>query len=488
MAKGAGAAPKYAWAGELHALGCSAAVTASLPSPLGNSVSEIGTLGTRLGARPGTLPHCSIRNRIALEGSRLGEFCLQLIDGTTDYSPTALQQLGHGASPTPPGPLLDRIHPDDLAAVVGAIESHVERSAELDIECRIATAANYRWFRFTARAWFEDNAPTHLIGCLDDVSERRRLEDALARAEQRYRDLDREHLEIQDALVVLTRRAEAADAARSVLHDIGNVTNGLLLSTETLREILRSGSTERIRRLARRLQDPGGELSRFLRTDSMGAQLVAYVQTVDESIRGELDEMTEAVDRVLRAVRDIRVIVESERRSVVPVVVTEPQPLRELVGDAVALAQTRESMQPVRVHVDIAPDAEDEILTDRAIFLRILINLLRNALDAASHGPDPTRACVRIRVVRIDERLQITVTDNGPGVPDELREQLFGVGYSTKGELRKGDGLRSSARFAKELGGSLSLATSSPQGASFVFILRDAWVAKQVFHDATGSA
>ena len=87
-------------------------------------------------------------------------------------------------------------------------------------------------------------------------------------------------------------------------------------------------------------------------------------------------------------------------------------------------------------------------------------------------GPVRTRVEVRGRALP-DDRVEVTVADNGPGIPADERERVFDPFYTTKppGE-GTGLGLSNALRFAEELGGSLTLdADASTPGAVFILKL-----------------
>ena len=97
----------------------------------------------------------------------------------------------------------------------------------------------------------------------------------------------------------------------------------------------------------------------------------------------------------------------------------------------------------------------------------MLVNLLRNALDAVAERPTPQ---VRVRLQRDGERWQLEVADNGGGIASEHLGQVFDPFFTTKpvGE-GLGLGLAVSSAIVQAQGGSLSAANGA-EGA--VFTLR----------------
>jgi C4-dicarboxylate-specific signal transduction histidine kinase len=91
-------------------------------------------------------------------------------------------------------------------------------------------------------------------------------------------------------------------------------------------------------------------------------------------------------------------------------------------------------------------------------FENVILNLIRNSFDA--HSEDESTLKERyIKVSSFDDsnHYQITVEDNGPGVPDKVKYQIFEPFFSTKSEDGTGIGLSLSRRYIEELGGDIFL-------------------------------
>jgi C4-dicarboxylate-specific signal transduction histidine kinase len=94
---------------------------------------------------------------------------------------------------------------------------------------------------------------------------------------------------------------------------------------------------------------------------------------------------------------------------------------------------------------------------------QVLVNLMLNAMDAMSGISDPK---LTVRVRANGKRAFVEVEDNGPGVPEELRERIFEPFFSTKGEKGNGLGLWISSEIARLHGGEL-VALAGAKGALF---------------------
>jgi two-component system C4-dicarboxylate transport sensor histidine kinase DctB len=107
------------------------------------------------------------------------------------------------------------------------------------------------------------------------------------------------------------------------------------------------------------------------------------------------------------------------------------------------------------------------VMAGRIRLEQIVVNLLQNALDAVREAADPT---VRIAVAAGDGTVAITVADNGPGVPPEVRDQLF-MPFTTTKATGLGLGLVISGDLAGEFGGALRLEPGEGPGAAFTLEL-----------------
>jgi signal transduction histidine kinase len=103
---------------------------------------------------------------------------------------------------------------------------------------------------------------------------------------------------------------------------------------------------------------------------------------------------------------------------------------------------------------------------------QVILNLLRNSAYAmgASATENPT---ITIRMVKADDRIRLSVEDNGPGVPAEMRNRIFEPFFTTK-EPGDGTGLGLSVSYfivTKSHGGQMVLEDVPSGGARFVIDL-----------------
>ena len=122
------------------------------------------------------------------------------------------------------------------------------------------------------------------------------------------------------------------------------------------------------------------------------------------------------------------------------------------------------------VHLVLTEDSLlDEQTPREKALVTILGNLIDNAMDAAAAGPDPI---VTVHIRGDDERVAVTVSDTGPGIPPGASDKIFTDGFTTKTARdadRRGLGLALVHRLVQRLGGTISV-TEGP-GAVFTVVL-----------------
>ena len=138
-----------------------------------------------------------------------------------------------------------------------------------------------------------------------------------------------------------------------------------------------------------------------------------------------------------------------------------------IVEKAIAAVKSHPSGRNVSIRVGKFPLAEADI--DAMSLQSAIFNLLLNACQAATCSTD--MPAVEVLLVEVEQRLYITIMDNGPGIPASVRETLFDP-FVTMGKPNgTGLGLTLARRIAEEHGGSVVLEESNPRGTIFTLSL-----------------
>ena len=121
------------------------------------------------------------------------------------------------------------------------------------------------------------------------------------------------------------------------------------------------------------------------------------------------------------------------------------------VADA-AVTLMREQLGDTAIAVDVVPESL-KVQADRTLLDQVLLNLLRNAVDALAETENPQ---ITIRG-RLDHgRVLLQIADNGPGMPDHVQDQVFVPFFTTKRE-GSGIGLSLSRQIMTAHGGDIAV-------------------------------
>ena len=179
---------------------------------------------------------------------------------------------------------------------------------------------------------------------------------------------------------------------------------------------------------------------------------------------GADDDVREAVDTIARRSEGLLTFVARYRELMqLPKPRKADMPVSELISAAVTLM--RDELHELAVRVDVIPETLS-VRVDRALMDQVLINLLRNALDATADVDEP-RITIR---ARLDHgRVLLQVEDNGPGIPEHLLDQLFVPFFTTKRD-GSGIGLSVSRQIMSAHGGEIAV-RSAPGKTVFSLVL-----------------
>jgi two-component system, NtrC family, sensor histidine kinase HydH len=183
-------------------------------------------------------------------------------------------------------------------------------------------------------------------------------------------------------------------------------------------------------------------------SDPLTAELAGYISS-------EVNRLSDLVSRFLDFARPLRLEL-------------EPRALPEIVDRALHDVAANWSGPPVQIERHFAGNLPPVPL-DENFCERVFVNLAQNAYEAMSEGGGGTlRVSVRPAEHNGRSGLEVRVADSGPGIPPELREQIFNPFMTTK-KSGVGLGLSIVSKIMDGHGGSIALAAGDPGACMTVF-------------------
>ena len=265
--------------------------------------------------------------------------------------------------------------------------------------------------------------------------------------------------------LLVMRNVPAEPTVRELLPIVGNHL-AIALERAQLRErILHAELLEEVDRLRHSLI---GAVSHDLRTPLATIKVASstFLDRSSDLSPGDADELHSLIDlQADRLTRLVNSLLDMTRiQSGTLEVRRGPRCLRDIVGEA--LAELQSSLADRQVDV-VIPDALPFVDVDPLLISQVLANLVDNA---NRHGPPGTPVTVSATMPG-PERLRVSVTDQGPGVPVAEREAIFEkfVRFDTGG--RSGLGLAIAKAFVEAHGDRIWVEGAPGGGARFVFTL-----------------
>ncbi|MEL6687036.1 MAG: HAMP domain-containing sensor histidine kinase [Pseudomonadota bacterium] len=147
----------------------------------------------------------------------------------------------------------------------------------------------------------------------------------------------------------------------------------------------------------------------------------------------------------------------------------EPEPIVEAVRFRRLVADVQMDMRTAFPMVRVANriDRNVNVQADPEQLYRILSNLLRNAAQAMMEA-GTSAPTIQVSAELIADTVITTISDNGPGLPEQVEDRLFLPFTRGTSENSTGLGLSISKELAEGMGGTLELLDTGPDGTTFI--------------------
>jgi PAS domain S-box-containing protein len=307
-----------------------------------------------------------------------------------------------------------RVHPLEQDAFDDAYAAVLAPPHRGHVEVRVDSVGGWRWI-----AWMFSAVPdrhggvAEIIASGRDVTERKRAEE---QAQQ--------HLQ---TLAHVTRLSSMGEMASAIAHEVNQPLTAVVTYTQACMRLLRSG------------------------------------QASPEEIVAWMERAGAQAERASEIIRHLRTFIRKDEAQFAPLA------LNALVHAVARLVRPDAMQSGVDVVTDLA-EGLPAFLGDGIQVQQVLVNLVRNAVEAIDGGGCERRE-VRVSTRRgADGTLEALVEDTGPGFDDEAAAQLFEPFFSTKSQ-GMGIGLSISRSIVEAHGGTLRAAPRPGGGALFCMAL-----------------
>ncbi len=321
------------------------------------------------------------RLRLAQEAAGIGTWEMRPGSGYFVWSMSLYNLVGLDPATTPPSfdAYLRIVHPDDRPLVLGLQKSVSRATGPINAEYRIVRGTDgvVRWLASHSvlhRA--ADGETSRVFGVVTDVTERRTVIEALTRVQ-----------DLQSQLIHVGRLTDMGQMAATLAHELNQPLAGILNYVQASRRMIERGT-------------------------STGAQVDAALQ--------KAAEQTQRAGEIIRRLRAFVETGELRRQA---------EQILGVIEDATALALVGVSQPALRPRITIEQGLPD-VLIDKVQIQQVLVNLIRNAVDAMQLTG---RYELVIAALAADnDKIEVNVSDSGPGLSPEVMTRLFQPFTTTK--------------------------------------------------------
>lgn len=171
---------------------------------------------------------------------------------------------------------------------------------------------------------------------------------------------------------------------------------------------------------------------------------------VDERGHRQLDRVKESVLRIKEIVRELLIFAKEHKTG------TEETDLNDVIEKTASIMRPLLRVSEASLRLDLS--AEPVLVrVNRNLFQQVVLNLLQNAKDAIDGSGKGSLITIQSRLTPAGA--SVSITDDGPGIPEENIKRIFDAFFTTK-EAGTGLGLSLSRKIIEGMGGSITAASS----------------------------
>lgn len=285
-----------------------------------------------------------------------------------------------------------------------------------------------------------------------------------------------------DEQIQSAREEGMAQVSAGIIHNIGNAVTVAKLSVA---ELLNKFSVKEKDRPAYLIQNEilpkikekveNGKIQDFLANDKGGKQFLDIIGELLDHINNDQSASLKKLKSLENKLEHMIEIIELQQQFVGELGTENMTQLASLIRNSIKIFDESFNKREVDFSMDLDTKVP-EILLDSTSITQVFMNIIKNAIEAIDSESDRKKKyklSIQLRKKTIKEKNHavVEITDNGPGIPDNVKDELFNFGFSTKkkkGKNSRGFGLHSCRETVRKYSGEITFETEIGKGTTFI--------------------
>ena len=312
---------------------------------------------------------------------------------------------------------LQRMHPEDRAKWQQATDRAIGEKSDYEEEVRILLPdGTVKYIHTVGHPVLNASGDVvQFVGTMIDVTERKRAEEERERLRQARADLAR-----------VNRVTTMGELTASLAHEVNQPIAAAVTNANTCVRWLAADTPN--------LEEARAAAMRIVKDGTRAAEIIKRIRLLFKKGTPE----RELVD------------------------------VNEVIREMIVLLGSEATRYNISVRTELAADLH-QVMGDRVQLDQVMMNLIVNGIDAMKDVDGARELAIKSQKAE-DDRILVSVSDTGVGLPPQQADQIFKAFFTTKPQ-GTGMGLSISRSIVESHGGRLWVADNSPRGASFCFTL-----------------